>query len=311
MIPYAMQALNMRHKCGTKCSIPCCKSACTISAVPAVLNGLFVLNVHLIFDWLMTRLARFQSPLFVMRPQMPCSADPVHHMNHQSPLNQESELRTTPSVTPSQIEYTDIRYLNSANLVGRLFCHNPHEYGTPWYIIDLPAVLLPWGSLGISYLSQKVRVSFEVSHGPLLFTILNRLLLLALIPPSFLFHHGAILGERVVLAEQLGQKAKMTARCKRSIDRFSLSLFVRILRKIVSRFTFRLSLYDSRIVLLGSLNVNLFNVLWVIWKHIYPWSDKDDSSDTCRLLDFNFFLSPLHNYLHFTTKFILFITRHP
>jgi hypothetical protein len=71
MNPYAMQALNMRHRCGIRGSTPCFRSAGTIPSVPADLNGLKVLNAHLIFDWLITRLARSQSPLFVMRSHMP------------------------------------------------------------------------------------------------------------------------------------------------------------------------------------------------------------------------------------------------
>jgi hypothetical protein len=44
--PYAMQALYMQHRCGTRSSAPCCKSAGTIPSVPADLYGLKYL-IHL------------------------------------------------------------------------------------------------------------------------------------------------------------------------------------------------------------------------------------------------------------------------
>jgi hypothetical protein len=64
--PYARQTVNMRHRCGARCSIPCCRSANTTSSVLTYLNGLKVPNAHLIFDWLITFLARFQFPLFIV-----------------------------------------------------------------------------------------------------------------------------------------------------------------------------------------------------------------------------------------------------
>jgi hypothetical protein len=61
----------MRHKCRTKSSIPCWRSAGKTPSVPSDLNGLKVPSAHLIFNWLITHLARFQFPLFVVRPHMP------------------------------------------------------------------------------------------------------------------------------------------------------------------------------------------------------------------------------------------------
>jgi hypothetical protein len=63
----------------------------------------------------------------------------------------------------------------------------------------------------------------------------------------------------------------------------SITLIICILHKIVFRFTFRLSLYDSQLVLLGSLKVIWFIVMLHIWKHMCLLSDNT-SSDTCQLL---------------------------
>jgi hypothetical protein len=63
-----------------------------------------------------------------------------------------------------------------------------------------------------------------------------------------------------------------------------MSLIMHNLRDIVSRFTFRLSFYDFQLVLLGSLKVTRFTVMLPIWKHMYLWSDKGGSLDTCQLL---------------------------
>jgi hypothetical protein len=40
------------------------------------------------------------------------------------------------------------------------------------------------------------------------------------------------------------------------------------------------------LVLLGFLKVTLITSMLPIWKHMYLWSDKDGSSDTCQLPGF-------------------------
>jgi hypothetical protein len=64
-IPNVMHSLKMWHRCGTR------RCSGKISNVPSDLNGFKVLIVHLIFDWLITCLAGFQFPLFVMHTFMP------------------------------------------------------------------------------------------------------------------------------------------------------------------------------------------------------------------------------------------------
>jgi hypothetical protein len=51
-----------------------------------------------------------------------------------------------------------------------------------------------------------------------------------------------------------------------------------------SRWSQPLPLYDSQLVLLGSLKVVWFITMLPIWKHTYLWSDRNGSSDTCQLL---------------------------
>jgi hypothetical protein len=71
--------------------------------------------------------------------------------------------------------------------------------------------------------------------------------------------------------------------CNWSTDR-SMSLIVRILREIISRFNFRSSLYDSQLVLMGFLKVTCFAVMFPVWKYMHLWSDKGGSLDTSQLL---------------------------
>jgi hypothetical protein len=77
--------------CGTGMwldAIPCCKSAPTLSSVPADLNGLKVHNAHLIvYSWPGSSL--LCSFCICISPG---SAAHVHHLNCPSPLVQESEL---------------------------------------------------------------------------------------------------------------------------------------------------------------------------------------------------------------------------
>jgi hypothetical protein len=106
--PYAIRALNICHGCGTKYSTPCCKSPSAISSVPADLHGSKVLSAHLIF----VSLIMFgQVPVSYVRYVClhPGFANPVHHVGHQLPLSQESELQIVPSGSLPEFESTDIR----------------------------------------------------------------------------------------------------------------------------------------------------------------------------------------------------------
>jgi hypothetical protein len=127
--PYAMQVLYMRHRCGTRSSALCCKSAGTIPSVPADLYGLKVSTAHLILDWVI----RFCWPC-------PLSRSSISNESGKWTLNNSLCLLSRLSVLP-------IRQPNCADLIGRLFRHILHESGTAWYIVDLLAVSPPWGSL--------------------------------------------------------------------------------------------------------------------------------------------------------------------
>lgn len=63
---YTRQAPNMWKRYGSNSSTNCYKSPSTVSSVPADLNCLKVPSAHLILDWFIKFLARFQFPLFVV-----------------------------------------------------------------------------------------------------------------------------------------------------------------------------------------------------------------------------------------------------
>jgi hypothetical protein len=91
----------MQHRCGTRCSIPCCKSAGTISSVRADWNAFRVFNAHQILDWLHS-LPGFSILCSFCVWMHQDSAVHVHPFSHHSVVIQESKLWIAVSEFPFQ-----------------------------------------------------------------------------------------------------------------------------------------------------------------------------------------------------------------
>jgi hypothetical protein len=104
-------------------------------------NGLNLPSAHLIFDWLFTRLARFQFPLFIMRLHMPRFSWPCPS-SYESSISSESGKWTLINSFSVPLPVWVTWPLGSL-IVLTLFCCVFYH--------DLLAVPPPRGSFGFSY----------------------------------------------------------------------------------------------------------------------------------------------------------------
>jgi hypothetical protein len=137
-----MQALNMQQRCGTKYSAPCCRSAYTISSVPADLSGVKVLSAHLsLTDYLFGQVP-FSSVCYASAYTQVLLTLTIARIINQFGIRKVNSQQLFQSFL-SGVSVLTVSLHDGANPVGRLFCHNLHESVTAWCSIDLPAIPPP------------------------------------------------------------------------------------------------------------------------------------------------------------------------